>query len=149
MTADPSSSARLDGASASIAANRTPTGTQSLTVLALRRLLFGVLTLATVAALGWWLTAIIAGDGFGVLDIFLLATFLMYAPWVVIGFWNSTVGFAVLHFLRNPNRSVIPMVERARLPSPAYGQGEHRRDRLRRTLRLLHPERQQPPRCDP
>jgi membrane glycosyltransferase len=119
MNADPSS-ARIDGAAASIAANRTPTGTQSLTVLALRRFAFGVVTLLTVAGLGWWLTGIIAADGFGILDIFLLATFLMYAPWVVIGFWNSTVGFAVLHLLRNPNRSVIPMVERARSDDPVF-----------------------------
>jgi membrane glycosyltransferase len=74
MSADPSS-AELTGSAASIAANRTPTGTQSLTVLALRRFIFGLLTIATTAALGWWLTMILAADGFGVVDIILLAPF--------------------------------------------------------------------------
>jgi len=119
MSADPRS-AELTGAAASIAANRTPTGTQSLTTLAIRRFAFGVLTVATTAWLGWWLTMILAFDGFGVIDIVLLATFLMYAPWVVIGFWNSVIGFSVLHILRNPNAAVIPLVERARSDDPVF-----------------------------
>ena len=119
MSADPSP-AELTGSAASIAANRTPTGTQSLTMLAIRRFVFGVLTVATTAALGWWLATILATDGFGVLDVILLATFLTYAPWLVIGFWNSVIGFAVLHFLRNPNASVIPLVERARPDDPVF-----------------------------
>jgi membrane glycosyltransferase len=119
MSADPSS-AELTGSAASIAANRTPTGTQSLTVLALRRFIFGLLTIATTAALGWWLTTILAADGFGVVDIILLAAFLVHAPWVVIGFWNSVIGFAVMNFLRNPNAAVIPLVERARPDDPVF-----------------------------
>jgi membrane glycosyltransferase len=119
MSADPSS-ARLDGAAASISANRTPTGTQSLTVLAIRRFVFGLLTVATTLAFGWWLAVLLAGDGFGVIDIVLLSAFLVHAPWVVIGFWNSVIGFSVLHFLRNPNRSVIPLVERARPDDPVF-----------------------------
>jgi membrane glycosyltransferase len=89
-------------------------------VLALRRFFFGLLTLLTTAGLAWWLAVLLAGDGFGVIDIVLLATFLIHAPWVVIGFWNSVVGFSVLHFLRNPNRSVIPLVERARPDDPIF-----------------------------
>jgi membrane glycosyltransferase len=119
MSVDPSS-AELTSSAASIAANRTPTGTQSLTTLAVRRFIFGVLTFATTAALGWWLTMILAVDGFGVIDVILLATFLIHAPWVVIGFWNSVVGFIVLHFLRNPTATVIPLVERARSDDPVF-----------------------------
>jgi membrane glycosyltransferase len=119
MSADPSP-AELTGAAASIAANRTPTGTQSLTTLAVRRFVFGVLTIATTAALAWWLTTILAADGFGIIDIFLLAAFLIHAPWVVIGFWNAVIGFGVMHFLRNPNAAVIPLVERARPDDPVF-----------------------------
>jgi membrane glycosyltransferase len=117
MSADPSS-VKLRTASAPAEPTRTPTGTQSIAVLALRRFLFGALTVATLVALAWWLVTILDADGFGVLDILLLATFLIYAPWVVIGFWNSVIGFLVLHLSRNPLRSIIPLVERARPDDP-------------------------------
>jgi membrane glycosyltransferase len=114
------SSAELSGAAASVKDNMTPTGTQSRTTVAARRFIFGMLNVATLAALAWWLTTILAADGFGVIDFLLLLTFLIHAPWVVIGFWNSVVGFAVLHFTRNPIASVIPLVERARKDDPIF-----------------------------
>lgn len=97
---------------------RTPTGAQSIAALATRRFLFGAICVVTLAWLAWWLTSILAYDGFGALDILLLATFLIYAPWVVIGFWNSVVGLAVLHLTRNPLKRIIPLVERARPDDP-------------------------------
>jgi membrane glycosyltransferase len=36
----------------------------------------------------------------------------------VIGFWNSVIGFLVLHLSRNPLRSIIPLVEHARADDP-------------------------------
>src|SRR5690606_29448725 len=38
----------------------------------------------------------------------------------IIGFWNSIVGFSVLHFLRDPLASVIPLVQRARPDDPVF-----------------------------
>lgn len=119
MAADPSS-VELTGAAASIAKNRTPTGTQSQTVLAMRRFVVGLLNTATLALFAWWLVSILARDGFGVIDFLLLATFLIHAPWVVIGFWNAAIGFAVLHLTRDPLQSVIPLVERARPDDPIF-----------------------------
>jgi membrane glycosyltransferase len=119
MTADPSS-IELGGAAASIAANRTPTGTQSHAALAVRRFLVGILNTLTVAAFAWWLVTILSRDGFGVIDSLLVATFLIHAPWVVIGFWNSAIGLAVLHLARNPLHHLIPLVERARPDDPIF-----------------------------
>ncbi len=119
MTADPSSPG-LTGAAAPSAANLTPTGTQSRTVLGLRRAAFAFVNVLTTGGLAWWLATILAGDGFGLVDIVLLASFLIHAPWIVIGFWNSVIGFSVLHFLRDPVASVIPLVQRARPDDPIF-----------------------------
>jgi membrane glycosyltransferase len=119
MSADPSS-AKLTAAAASAVATRTPTGAQSLAALLFRRLFFGALNTATLIVLACWLVTILAADGFGVIDIFLLITFLIYAPWVVIGFWNSAIGVCILHLTRDPLKSVIPLVERARPDDPVF-----------------------------
>jgi membrane glycosyltransferase len=119
MSADPSS-AKLTAAAAPAAATRTPTGTQSVAVVLLRRVLFGALNLATLVGLAWWFVTILAADGFGVIDFLLLVTFLIYAPWVVIGFWNSAIGVLVLHLSRDPLKSVVPPVARARPDDPIF-----------------------------
>ena len=101
-------------------ASLTPTGTQSVRTLQARRVLFGALSLFTVIGMTWWLASLLAGDGFGTIDFLLVALFLIHAPWIVIGFWNSVVGFIVLHFTKNPLRSVIPLVEKARADDPVF-----------------------------
>jgi len=119
MSADPSS-VELTGAAAPAAGNRTPTGTQSTTALAVRRLVVGFLNTATIAGFGWWLVSILSGDGFGVIDFLLVAMFLVHAPWIAVGFWNSVIGFTVLHFARDPLHHLIPLVERARPDDPIF-----------------------------
>lgn len=119
MSADPAA-VETAGKSSPAAAGRTPTGTQSLSTLAVRRFLFALINFATFAAIAAWLTAIVQGDGFGIVDIFLVAAFLVHLPWIVIGFWNSAIGFAVLHFFRDPLASVIPLVQRARGDDPIF-----------------------------
>lgn len=101
-------------------ASLTPTGTQSARTLLLRRVLFGALSALTLLGMTWWLARLLAGDGLGVSDVLIVAMFLIHAPWIVIGFWNSVVGFSVLHFTRNPLKSVIPLVEKARADDPVF-----------------------------
>jgi len=119
MAVDPSS-ARLGGVAAAADASLTPTGTQLVRTLWARRVLFGALSLLTLIGMTWWLVRVLAGDGFGAIDFLLVALFLIHAPWIVIGFWNSVVGFIVLHFTRDPLRSVIPLVEKARADDPVF-----------------------------
>src|SRR5262245_52307678 len=76
----------------------TPTGTQAVAVLARRRRIFSILCLGTLFAMAIWLAAILAADGFGWLDGLMLLAFLVTAPWFVIGFWNSAIGFFILQF---------------------------------------------------
>jgi membrane glycosyltransferase len=96
----------------------TPTGTQSVSALARRRIKFALLVIATIAALALWLVTILARDGFSLLDALLLVAFLLNAPWVVIGFWNAVIGFLVLHATRDPIATVIPLAARARADDP-------------------------------
>jgi membrane glycosyltransferase len=119
MAADPSS-ARLRGMTAAADANATPTGTQSTRTLMFRRILFGALSALSLLGMTWWLAKLLAGDGFGAVDFIIVVMFLIHVPWIVIGFWNSVVGFLVLHFTSNPLRSVIPMVEKARADDPVF-----------------------------
>lgn len=119
MSADPSS-IELTGAAASIAANRTPTGTQSQAALAMRRFFVGAVNMVTIAVFTWWLVSILAHDGFGAIDVLLTAAFVIHAPWVVIGFWNSVIGLAVLHLTREPLHHLIPLAERARPDDPIF-----------------------------
>ena len=119
MSADPSS-AKLTAAGTQSSPARTPTGTQSLAVLLLRRVFFGALNIAALVWLAWWLVTILAADGFSLIDALLLITFLIYAPWVVIGFWNSVIGVLVLHLVRDPLKSIIPPVGRARADDPVF-----------------------------
>jgi membrane glycosyltransferase len=96
----------------------TPTGTQTLSLLARRRVAFAVLVLVTIAVMALWLAAIVAADGFSLIDALLLVAFLLNAPWIVVGFWNAAIGFAVLHFARDPLAAVLPLAARARDDDP-------------------------------
>ena len=110
----------LDQAAQSVGSGdrTTPTRMQLLSELSRRRLTFALLVLASILALALWLASILAADGFSLLDALLLFAFLMNAPWVVIGFWNAVIGFSVLHFSRDPLRTVIPLAAKARDDDP-------------------------------
>jgi membrane glycosyltransferase len=86
----------------------------------MRRMLFAILNVVTLIGLAWWLASILAADGFSLIDALLLITFLIYAPWVTIGFWNSVIGVLVLHLSRDPLKSIIPPVSRARTDDPIF-----------------------------
>lgn len=77
--------------------------------LGLRRLAMAALVLATVAGLGTLMAALLGGDGLDPVEIVLLAFFVMTTPWIVIGFWNATIGFALLVGSRDPVAAVAPI----------------------------------------
>jgi membrane glycosyltransferase len=114
MAVDPSEV--LDAAETAEAT--TPTGTQRLSQLGRRRFTFGLLVLGTIVVTVLWLAAILAADGFSLIDTLLVVAFLLNAPWIVVGFWNAAIGFAVLHFSRDPLASVLPLAGRARDDDP-------------------------------
>jgi membrane glycosyltransferase len=89
------------------------TGTQYVAELNRRRWLVLTLVIATLAALAGWLAAVVAANGLICLDALLLAAFLIYAPWVAVGFWNSVVGFALVRAGIDPLDRVMPLTRRA------------------------------------
>ncbi len=76
--------------------------------------MFAALVVATMAAVMWLSAVALAADGLGLLDIVLLALFLITLPWTVIGFWNAAIGFLILRLARNPVAAVTPAAARIR-----------------------------------
>ncbi|MBK8008416.1 MAG: glucans biosynthesis glucosyltransferase MdoH [Rhizobiales bacterium] len=98
----------------------TPTGTQSVRVITRRRIIFAVLAVSTMLGMAAWLIQILAHDGFGLLDLLLLACFLTYVPWIAIGFWNSAIGFFFMNLVKNPVAKITPVVLKAHDNDPIF-----------------------------
>jgi len=79
-----------------------------LHVLLRRRLLFGALVGATSILFALWFYRVIAGGGFGLLEIFLLFFFLVHTTWLTLAFWNAIIGFYLFHTSQNLLRCVSP-----------------------------------------
>ncbi len=86
--------------------------------LAGRRILFVVLVAITMAAMLWLMAKALAPGGLGALDLAILALFALTLPWIVVGFWNASVGFALLRFSRDPVAAVFPPAARVRGDEP-------------------------------
>ena len=86
--------------------------------LALRRVVFFTLVGVTMAGLLWLLARALSPGGLSVLDGLLLVLFAITLPWLVIGFWNAAIGFAILRFCRDPVAAVLPAAGRARADDP-------------------------------
>src|SRR5260370_23093947 len=83
-----------------------------------RRGLFAAVVIISLAAVMWLSPVAVSADGLGLLDIVLLALFLITLPWTVIGFWNAAIGFLILRFARNPVATVTPAAARIRGDEP-------------------------------
>ena len=83
-----------------------------------RRVLFTVLCLCTIALLVAFLAAALAPGSIDGLDIFILVLFALWLPWIVIGFWNAAIGFALMRFARDPIAAVVPQVALVRGDDP-------------------------------
>jgi hypothetical protein len=99
-------------------ASTTPTGVQSTRTLLLRRLLVAGLNLATYAGLAAALVHVLGAGGWTLVDILMLACFLVATPWSVLGFWNAVIGLIVLHAARDPMAQVAPCAAAGDDPVP-------------------------------
>ncbi len=80
-----------------------------------RRIVFGALVAASIAALLALATRTLAAGGFGAVDLALLVLFSLTTPWLAVGFWNSVIG---LILMRGRDASAFLIPEAARQPGP-------------------------------
>jgi membrane glycosyltransferase len=77
-----------------------------------RRMLFFTLVVVSMTGQIWLLTAALAAGGFTPGDFLLVVLFAVTLPWLVIGFWNATIGFLIIRFARDPVAAVTPAAAR-------------------------------------
>lgn len=87
----------------------------------LRRIVFAVLVLATMAAAFGSFAWLIGRDGYGVLDWVMLGCLALTLPWTIIGFWNAVIGLLILHTRRDPAGYVTPMLRDGDSDQPLRG----------------------------
>src|SRR5436309_5340446 len=80
--------------------------------LAVRRLCYCVLVALTIAGMIWLAVTALEPGGFGALDLILVVLFAVTLPWMVIGFWNATIGFLIMRLARDPVATVTPTAAR-------------------------------------
>ncbi len=96
----------------------TPTGVQSMDELIRRRWLVAGLNAATWLLLMLGVAQVLGAGGWTFLDYVLFAAFAVGSPWTVLGFWNSVIGFWLLHLAREPMRQVAPFATAGDLATP-------------------------------
>ena len=74
-----------------------------------RRVLFGVLVATTMAGSLALMAIALSAGGFGIVDFVILALFAITLPWMVIGFWNATIGFLIMRFAADPVAAGLPI----------------------------------------
>jgi membrane glycosyltransferase len=77
--------------------------------LTLRRILFLSLVGLTMAAMIGLLAVALSAGGFGFVDFILVVLFAVTLPWMVIGFWNATIGFLIMRLAPDPVATVTPI----------------------------------------
>jgi membrane glycosyltransferase len=96
----------------------TPTGLQAIDELRRRRLLVAGLNIATWLLLMWGVATVLGAGGWSILDYVLFTAFAIGSPWTVLGFWNSLIGFWLLHIAYDPMKQVAPFAAAGDLPTP-------------------------------
>jgi membrane glycosyltransferase len=105
-------------APASVSADRTPTGLDSLAELRRRRLFVFGLNLAAYALLAWLAAEVLGAGGWSAVDLGIFLCFLVGLPWSVLGFWNALLGFWLLHGVKDGLARVAPFAAAADRPEP-------------------------------
>ena len=77
-----------------------------------RRTLFFTLVGLSMAGSIWLCAYALSAGGFGPGDLLLVTLFTVTLPWMVIGFWNATIGFIIMRFARDPVAAVTPSAGR-------------------------------------
>ncbi len=73
-----------------------------------RRAAFGLAVLATCGALLWLMATTLFVAAPDRLGVAMLLLFALTLPWTCIGFWHAVIGFALMCFIRDPERLVAP-----------------------------------------
>jgi len=95
----------------------TPTGIQSMDELGRRRRLVAGLNIATWLLLMWGVARVLGAGGWTALDVVLFTAFAIGSPWTVLGFWNSVIGFWLLHIAKDPMAQVAPFAAAGDAPT--------------------------------
>ncbi len=74
-----------------------------------RRVFFAALVVTSMFFMLWLLACALDVNGLTVGDITLLILFFFTLPWMVVGFWNATIGFLIWRLAKDPIAAVIPM----------------------------------------
>jgi membrane glycosyltransferase len=111
--ANPSARRRADTMSLN-----SPTGLQSMAELRRRRLLVMALNIATYLVMMMVAAAILGSGGWTLIDIVMIVCFAIGLPWTVLGFWNSAIGFWLLHWAKDPMEQVAPYAKAGEEPTP-------------------------------
>ena len=73
---------------------------------------------STMAGLIWLAVTALSPGGTDAVDLLLVALFAVTLPWYVIGFWNATIGLAIMRFAPDPVSAVTPVAGRVRGDEP-------------------------------
>ena len=73
-----------------------------------RRLVFLALVMVSMAALLVLAILTLSPGGFDGVDLLLLVLFALTTPWMVVGFWNASIGFLIMRLARDPVRQESP-----------------------------------------
>lgn len=88
----------------------TPAGIQSTVTLKNRRIAMAVLNGGLFLLLALCMAKLLGQGGWSILDMVMMAAFLVAAPWSVLGFWNALVGLWLLHGSKDGLARVAPFV---------------------------------------
>ena len=77
--------------------------------MAVRRWVFLLLVLGTMAGLTAILTGLFLPGGINGFEIAMIVLFALNTPWLSIGFWNAVIGFGLLHGSGDWLRKIVPI----------------------------------------
>jgi membrane glycosyltransferase len=97
---------------------RTPANLQSLDELARRRRFAAGACAAIYGALLVWLGAVLLHGAWSGIGAVIFICFALAAPWSVLGFFNSMLGFWLLHIKENGLRDAAPFIDAAQTYAP-------------------------------
>jgi membrane glycosyltransferase len=80
--------------------------------------LFFTLVGLSMAGMIWLSAHALSVGGFSAGDLLLVMLFALTLPWLVIGFWNATIGLIIMRFTRDPVAAVTPAAGRVRGHEP-------------------------------
>ena len=83
-----------------------------------RRILFGTLVIGTMIGMLWLMYSALSFGGLSIMDLVLLILFFFTLPWMATGFWNSTIGFLIWRFTKDPLAAVMPMATNIDINAP-------------------------------